>query len=130
MIRDPLARRQAVRYILVGILGYAVQVGSFALLRHGLDMAGLLAGLLAGLVALVHNFLWNRYWTFEARADAVGRQAASFSMISAVLFAAQLGILQLLLVAGLPDVVAEAASVVIVVPVNFLAQRRFTFRHR
>jgi putative flippase GtrA len=127
MIRDPALRGQAVRYVLVGVLGYAVQVGSFALLRHGLGLAALLAGLLAGLIALVHNFLWNRYWTFGARAGAVGRQAASFSVISVVLFAAQLGVLKLLLEVGVTDVVAEAVSVVVVVPINFLAQRRFTF---
>jgi putative flippase GtrA len=127
VIRDPVLRRQAVRYVLVGILGYAVQVGSFALLRHGLGLAALLAGLLAGLIALVHNFLWSRYWTFAATEAAVSRQAASFSVISAVLFAAQLGVLKLLLELGVPDVVAEASSVVAIVPVNFLAQRRFTF---
>jgi putative flippase GtrA len=127
VIRDPVLRRQAVRYVLVGVLGYAVQVGSFALLRHGLGLAALLAGLLAGLIALLHNFLWSRYWTFSATAGAMSRQAASFSVISAVLFAAQLGVLKLLLELGVPDVVAEASSVVAVVPVNFLAQRRFTF---
>jgi putative flippase GtrA len=127
MMRDPALRRQAVRYVMVGALGYAVQVGSFAVLRHGLGMAALLAGLLAGLIALVHNFLWSRYWTFAAAAGAVSRQAASFSVISAVLFATQLGVLRLLLEVGVPDVLAEAASVVAIVPVNFLAQRRFTF---
>jgi putative flippase GtrA len=130
MIRDRVVRGQVVRYVLVGILGYAVQILSFAVLRHGLGLAALLAGFLAGVVALVHNFLWNRYWTFRARAGAMGRQAASFSVISAVLFAAQLGVLKLLLVAGAPDVIAEAVSVIAVVPVNFIAQRRFTFGHR
>lgn len=130
MIGEQSARGQAARYIVVGILGYAVQVGSFALLRHNAEMEALVAGLLAGLLALVHNFLWNRYWTFRAREGAMGRQAASFSLISAVLFAAQLGILQLLVELGVTDVVAEAASVVAVVPVNFVAQRRFTFGHR
>ena len=130
MIRDRAVRAQAVRYVLVGILGYAVQVGSFAVLRHGLGLPALLAGFFAGVLALVHNFLWSRYWTFRARAGAMGRQAASFSVISAVLFAAQLAVLKLLLVAGTPDVVAEAASVVAIVPVNFVAQRRFTFGHR
>jgi putative flippase GtrA len=127
VIRDPVLRRQALRYVLVGVLGYAVQVGSFALLRHGLGLAALLAGLLAGLIALLHNFLWSRYWTFAATERAMSRQAASFSVISAVLFAVQLAVLKLLLELGVPDVVAEASSVVAVVPINFLAQRRFTF---
>jgi putative flippase GtrA len=57
----------------------------------------------------------------------MSRKAASFSVISAVLFAAQLGVLKLLLEVGVRDVIAEAASVVAIVPVNFLAQRRFSF---
>jgi len=90
-------------------------------------LAPIIGTLLAGSIALAHNFLWSRYWTFAATSGAMSRQAASFSVISAVLFAAQLGVLKLLLEIGVRDVIAEAASVVAIVPVNFLAQRRFSF---
>ncbi len=86
-----------------------------------------LAGLLAGLLALVNNFLLNRQWTFRAVHGHVGRQAASCAIISAVFFAAQLTILHVLVTVGVPDVPAEALSILAVVPGNFLAQRRYSF---
>jgi dolichol-phosphate mannosyltransferase len=127
MLRDRRLRGQAVRYVLVGLAGYCVQIGSFAALRHGLEMAAVPAAVIAGLLALAHNFLWNRHWTFDAAHASVGRQAVLFSGISALFFAVQVLILRLLIDAGVADVAAEAASVIAVVPMNFAAQRRLTF---
>jgi len=127
MLRDRALRRQAVRYVVVGILGYCVQIGSFAVLRHAAGLPAVIAAILAGLLALAHNFLWSRYWTFGARAADMRRQALFFSVISAVFFAAQIVILRVLIDLGVPDVAAEAASVVLVVPMNFIAQRTLTF---
>jgi putative flippase GtrA len=86
------------------------------------------AAIVAGLLALFHNFLWNRYWTFDAAHASAVRQAVFFSGISALFFATQVLILRLLIDAGVPDVAAEAASVIAVVPMNFAAQRQLTFR--
>jgi putative flippase GtrA len=127
-LRDRRLRRQAMRYVVVGIGGYCVQIGSFALLRHAAGMPPVPAAVIAGLLALCNNFVLNRYWTFDAgHANAV-RQAVFFSGISAVFFATQVLILRLLIDIGVPDVAAEAASVIAVVPMNFAAQRRLTFR--
>jgi dolichol-phosphate mannosyltransferase len=127
MLRDRRLRRQAVRYVVVGLAGYCVQVGCFAALRHGLGMPSVPAAIIAGVVALAHNFLWNRHWTFDAAHANARRQAVFFSGISALFFAAQVLILRLLIDLGVPDVAAEAASVLAVVPMNFAAQRRLTF---
>lgn len=127
MVLENAARRQMIRYVAVGLSGYAVQVGSFTAIAHlaGLDYR--LAGLLAGLLALVSNFVLHRHWTFQATHGHVGHQVTYYAAISAVLFAAQLAILHLLVTMDLPDVPAEAASILAVVPVNFFAQRRFSF---
>jgi putative flippase GtrA len=127
MVYENTARRQVGRYIAVGLSGYAVQVGSFTAFVHVAGLDYRVAGLLAGLLALVSNFVLHRHWTFEATQGHVGRQVTYYSMISAVLFAAQLAILHLLVTMDLPDVPAEAASILAVVPVNFLAQRRYSF---
>jgi putative flippase GtrA len=128
MLRDARLRREAGRYVLVGLTGYAVQVGSFALLVHVAGVPYVAAAVIAGLLALLNNFLLNRHWTFEVGHGPLVRQAATYSVISAVFFAAQIGVLALLVSAGLPKVVAEALSVIAVVPFNFLAQRRLAFR--
>jgi putative flippase GtrA len=128
MLSEPGLRREASRYVLVGVLGYAIQLGSFALLVHALGVAYVLAALIAGLLALVNNFVLNRHWTFGVGHGAVVRQATSYSAISAVFFAAQIAILHLLVVLGVPKILAEALSVFAIVPANFLAQRRLAFR--
>jgi putative flippase GtrA len=119
---------QAFRYVLVGIMGFAVQVASFAIMVHLLAVPYGFAGLLAGLLAMTHNFFWNRHWTFEVADQRAGRQAVSYAAISAVFFAVQLGLLHVLVTVGVPKVLAEIASVIAIVPPNFFAQRRFSFR--
>jgi len=128
MLSGSVERRQAGRYVAVGLSGYLVQVASFALLLHGLDLDFRIAGLLAGLLALVNNFVLHRHWTFQATHGRVGRQVTSYAIISGVLFAVQLAILHALVTgADMPKVAAEALSILAVVPVNFVAQRRFSF---
>ena len=129
MLNEPVARRQAVRYIAVGISGYALQISTFAALVHIVGVAYGIAGMLAGMLALVNNFVLNRRWTFQAVAGHIGRQALSYAIVSAVFFTSQLAILHVLITLDVPDVSAEALSVLAVAPGNFFAQRRFSFGH-
>lgn len=113
----------------VGVLGYTVQIASFGLLVHGLGVSYVVAAVIAGGLALLNNFVLNRHWTFEAAHGQLGRQARAYLLISAFFFAAQVAVLHLLVVAGMPKVPAEALSVLVIVPGNFVAQRRFAFSH-
>jgi putative flippase GtrA len=128
MLGGSSIRREAGRYVVVGVLGYGVQLGTFAVLVHALAVPYGIAAVIAGLLALVNNFLLNRHWTFEVAAGSVSRQATSYGVISAVFFAAQLAVLHALVLTGVPKVLAEAVSVVVVVPANFVTQRRIAFR--
>lgn len=112
----------------MGIVGYLVQLASFGLLVHAVGLQYLVAGMAAGLLALANNFVLNRYWTFGATRDRVARQATRYSVVSAVFFAAQFAVLYLLVTLGTPKVLAEALAVAVVVPANFLVQRRLVFR--
>jgi putative flippase GtrA len=51
-----------------------------------------------------------------------------YVVVVTVFFAAQIAVLSLLVALGVPKVLAEALSVVAVVPANFVAQRRLVFR--
>jgi putative flippase GtrA len=128
MLRDARLRREAVRYATVGALGFAIQLGSFALLVHVLDVPYVAAGLVAGGLTLLNNFVLNRYWTFEVAHGRVGRQARRFLLISLFFVAVQVAILHLLVLLGCPKVLAEMISALAVVPPNFFAQRRLAFR--
>jgi putative flippase GtrA len=128
MVRPRQIHREAGRYVAVGILGYLVQLASFALLVHGLGLQYLISAVVAGVVALTNNFVLNRYWTFGATHGRVVRQVTRYSIVSAGFFAAQFAVLFLLVALGLPKVPAEALAVAIVVPGNFLVQRQLVFR--
>ncbi len=128
MLREPQIRREAGRYVIVGIVGYLVQLASFALLANGIGLQYLVAGAAAGLLALANNFVLNRYWTFAATRGRVVRQATRYSIVSAVFFAAQFAVLYLLVALGSGKVLAEALAVAVIVPANFLVQRRIVFR--
>jgi putative flippase GtrA len=106
MLGGSSIRREAGRYVVVGVLGYGVQLGTFAVLVHALAVPYGIAAVIAGLLALVNNFLLNRHWTFEVAAGSVSRQATSYGVISAVFFAAQLAVLHALVLTGVPKVLA------------------------
>lgn len=56
--------RQAVRFVLVGILNTIVGYGAFFILLNYFDY---LAALLVSYgVGILHSFLWNKYWTFRS----------------------------------------------------------------
>jgi putative flippase GtrA len=119
---------EAARFAAVGLLQNALNVAVFALATA----AGVhyrVAAVAAGLAALVASFLLNRYWTFLGRRAPIGRQAARYVLVFAS--AVALGVLLLTFfveVAGLPEVPAQAAAILVVAPASFLVQRTWVFR--
>jgi putative flippase GtrA len=80
-------------------------------------------------VAVMNNFWWNRHWTFAARGGHAGFQAARFFTVSVIAFVIQLGLLELLIsAAGLPKVLAQAISLILATPVNFVGNKMWSFR--
>ncbi|MEA2482391.1 MAG: hypothetical protein QOC55_338, partial [Thermoleophilaceae bacterium] len=78
---------------------------------------------------VTNNFWWNRHWTFAARGGHAGFQAARFFAISLVAFLFQLVVLELLVTsAGTPKVLAQAISLVLATPVNFIGNKMWSFR--
>jgi putative flippase GtrA len=120
--------REAVRFATVGVLQNGLNVAVFALATA----AGVhyrLAAVLAGLVALVASFLLNRYWTFMSRTAPIHHQGVRYVVVFAS--AVALGVVLLTFfveVAGLPEVAAQVAAILVVAPVSFLVQRAWVFR--
>jgi putative flippase GtrA len=119
---------QLVRFTAVGASGYVVNLATFTLCVHVLDLDFRIAAFLAFLVAVTNNFWWNRHWTFDAREGHAGQQAYRFLVISVAAFVVNLGILELLVsVADLKEVVAQAIAVAAATPCNFLGNKLWTF---
>ncbi|MGI8632274.1 MAG: GtrA family protein [Solirubrobacterales bacterium] len=118
---------QLLRFGLVGGSGYAVNLAVFTVAFGVLGFHHLTAATAAFAVAVSNNFLWNRHWTFDARAGSARTQAVRFLVVSLVAFSVSLGLLEGLVAMGLPEVSAQALAVASAMPIGFLGNRLWSF---
>jgi putative flippase GtrA len=128
-MRKPHNWVQLGKFLLVGLSGYVVNLAVFTFSLEVLGVHHLVAATIAFAVAVTNNFWWNRHWTFAARGGHAGFQAARFFTVSVVAFLIQIALLELLITAaGLPKVAAQALSLVLATPVNFIGNKLWSFR--
>jgi putative flippase GtrA len=120
---------QLARFAVVGASGYAINLAVFAAAIHSrLDYR--VAATAAFGVALLNNFAWNRLWTFRDARGSTRAQAARFVVVSVAAFLLSLVVLASLVRLGAPELPAEAAAVLAITPVSFLANKLWSFRQR
>jgi dolichol-phosphate mannosyltransferase len=128
-IRHPGNWLQLIRFGAVGASGYVVNLVVFAACVHPLAMNYKIASVIAFLVAVVNNFWLNRHWTFGAKEDHPGRQAAKFFTVSLLAYGLSLVVLVSLVDgAGLDKVIAQAIAVVAGMPLSFVGQKLWSFK--
>jgi len=54
-----------VRFSIVGLLGFLINLALLSLFYKVLGWPLLIAQMIAAEVALAHNFLWHHYWTYQ-----------------------------------------------------------------
>jgi putative flippase GtrA len=122
---------QLVKFCAVGGSGFAVNLGTFSVCHELLGVHAIPAATIAFILALTNNFWWNRHWTFGAREGHAGFQAARFFTVSILAFLVQVALQQLFIqAAGLPEVMAQAVSIVLATPLNFIGNKMWSFGHR
>ena len=122
---------QLVKFCLVGGSGFAVNLAVFRFAETVLEFHHLSAATLAFMVAVTNNFWWNRHWTFGARHGHAGFQSARFFTVSIIAFLIQAAILELLVSsAGMPEFPAQATSVLLATPFNFIGNKMWSFGRR
>jgi putative flippase GtrA len=127
-MRKPHNWLQLGKFLLVGLSGYVVNLAVFTFSLEVIGVHHIAAATIAFGVAVTNNFWWNRHWTFRARDGHAGFQAARFFTVSVVAFLIQLGILELLVTqAGTPKVLAQAISLILATPVNFIGNKMWSF---
>jgi putative flippase GtrA len=127
-LRKPHNWVQLFKFCAVGASGYVVNLSVFALCVEGLGIHHLAAATAAFVVAVLNNFWWNRQWTFRARSGHAGFQAARFFTVSVVAFLFAASILELLVsVAEMPELPAQAISIVMATPLNFVGNKMWSF---
>ena len=119
---------QLVKFCVVGASGFVVNLTVFAIASEALGLHHLVSAAVAFAVAVTNNFLWNRHWTFQARHGHAGFQAARFFAVStsAAMLAAAI-LLVLVDGIGLPEVPAQAISIVMATPLNFIGNKMWSF---
>jgi len=126
--RRPASWVQLLKFGLVGGSGYLINIAVFVLLTGSLGVHHAPAAVGAFCVAVFNNFLWNRYWTFGPGEDHPAFQAARFFAVSVAALALNLIVLEALISAAkLGDLPAQAISVAVAMPFNFLGNKLWTF---
>lgn len=121
------------RFVVVGLSNALV---SYLAFRAGLELLPRAGGRTAAAQALAYSagilwsFLWNRRWTFEARAP-LARTFAAFAASQALLLVATSAALGLAVdVLGGPATLSWLAVMAGATVLNYLAQRHFVFAAR
>jgi putative flippase GtrA len=119
---------QLLRFCIVGASGYLVNLAVFAALVYGLGAHHAAAAVGAFCVAWTSNFIFNKFWTFRRHDSPALVQGVRYLLVSLVALGLNLALLEALVRAGSPEVVAQAVAIAAVMPVNFLLNRRWSFR--
>jgi putative flippase GtrA len=128
-LRRPANWLQLVRFGVVGGVGFAVNLGVYALFVHSIGVDYHFAAVAAWLVAVVNNFVLNRHWTFDARDGLARFQAIRFLVVSLAAFGVSLLLLTLFVeAAGIAKIPAQALAVATSTPLNFLGNKLWSFR--
>jgi putative flippase GtrA len=120
--------KQLGRFAAVGLTGYIVNLGAFAICVHLLAIDYHLSAVIAFAVSVTNNFWWNRHWTFAAKQDHAGHQALKFFAVSLVAFGFTYVVLVALVDAGLMKVAAQAIAIAAGTPLSFIGQKLWSFR--
>jgi putative flippase GtrA len=118
---------QLMQFGVVGASGYLINLAVFAVLNGFVNIHYIAAAILAFAVAVMNNFWWNRHWTFDAKHGHAGFQAARFFTVSVLALVVNLIALKLLVGGGMGELPAQAISVAIAMPFNFIGNKLWTF---
>ena len=127
-LRRPHNWLQLLKFCLVGVSGYVVNLVVFTLLVKGAGAHYLLAATCSFLVAVTNNYTWNRLWTFRHQRGHYAYQGMRFLVVSTTALCANLLVLYLLVRAGMSEVPAQAIAIVLVTPLNFVGNKLWSFR--
>ena len=121
--------------MIVGVLGFLIQLSTLFLLIVFAHWPWPIATLIAVECAVVHNFLWHERWTWARRlGPTTGSERLArflrFNMANGVTSVAGNLIVMAILLSGatLPPLVANAVAVAVVCIVNFFSADRWVFR--
>ena len=125
-LRAPHNWLQLAKFGLVGLSGYVVNLVVYAAL---LGIGAHKAALVSFIVSAANNYWWNRHWTFSDQKGHFAQQGLRFFVVAlAALAVNQLWLLVFLDWLGWGKIVSQAIAIILVMPLNFLGNKLWSFR--
>ena len=125
-LRAPHNWVQLAKFGLVGLSGYVVNLVVYAAL---LGIGAHKAAMVSFVVSAANNYWWNRHWTFSDQKGHFAQQGLRFFVVAlAALAVNQLWLLVFLDWLGWGKIVSQAIAIVLVMPLNFLGNKLWSFR--
>jgi putative flippase GtrA len=121
---------QPMKFLLVGAGGYLVNLAIFAWLLL-LGVPYLLDSIVSYFISNALMYLGNRYFTFSLGHDGFWLAYVRYILVGLVVAGLNAIVLAILVeTAGLYAVYAQAISLLLITPVAFVLNKRWTFRDR
>jgi putative flippase GtrA len=126
-LRRPANWVQLAKFCAVGASGYVINLVVFAAC---LGLGAHIAAVISFVVSAASNYWWNRHWTFAHQKGHFALQGVRFLVVSvSALLVNQFWLLIFLDVLGWErEVVAQAIAIVLVMPLNFIGNKLWSFR--
>ncbi len=121
---------QLAKFCTVGASGYVVNLAVYTLLLTQAGVHFRLAALCSFVVSAANNYLWNRLWTFRDERGHFAYQGARFLVVAVLALGANQLWLTVLVALGAGKIVAQAIAVALVMPINFVGNKLWSFRRR
>jgi putative flippase GtrA len=127
-LRHPQNWVELVKFCVVGLSGYVVNLAVYTALLDGAGLHYLPAAACSFVVAVTNNYAWNRLWTFRRHRGHLYYQGLRFLVVSLCALAANLVALKILVELGVGKVAAQAIAIILVTPLNFIGNKLWSFR--
>ncbi len=121
------AARQPLRFLVVGAVGYIANLILFAVLVRGMSYAP--AATISYLSSNALMFFGNRYWTFERRGTGILREYLRYLLVGLIVLVGNVALLAALVeLFEVPELAAQALSLLLMTPLAFVLNKRWTFQ--
>lgn len=119
------------RFAATGVVGFSVNVGTFAVLLRLAHLDYRLAAVGANVAGYLTSFVLSREWIFRGHDSVLQHQLWRFAVVATCSAGLAIGTAIVLVDSvGLTPHVGEAAAAIAVAPISFLAHRVWTFARR
>ncbi len=120
-----------IRFVLVGTLNALITALVVWLMMDIIGCNYIISNIVAYIIAQTHNFFWSKYWIFTSQEGRFQREIPLFLLAFGCAYGAQfLALLLMVEIGGLNEYLAQFLGLFVYGAVNFVMNKRFTFKEK